>query len=248
MQKLRGREVRNSLVFLEGTEDPHIVYPVGKHIGIRNINTNSMKFIRQPDEVKEIISLTISTGGMRRYLASVERQVHNNCLWVSIHDLKNVAAAQSKAPKTFNLSEIAFGSGSKYGARNLGGGHGGEAHHGHGPAKPQQQLGLPVGLFGLEKERPDPAQKTIASLAFSQDNKHLAFVITDMYPELKNTIETRVVIYEWHSKQKVMAVSDLDYAINKITFNPKDWQQLSTSGPGHWKIWRVQEGGLKQLP
>ena len=30
--------------------------------------------------------------------------------------------------------------------------------------------------------------------------------------------------------------------------NPKDWQQLSTSGPGHWKIWRVQEGGLKQLP
>ena len=40
----------------------------------------------------------------------------------------------------------------------------------------------------------------------------------------------------------------MDYAIKKISFNPKNWQQLSTSGPGHWKIWRVQEGGLKQLP
>ena len=45
-----------------------------------------------------------------------------------------------------------------------------------------------------------------------------------------------------------MAMSDMDYALQKISFNPKDWQQLSTSGPGHWKIWRVQEGGLKQLP
>ena len=91
MQKKRGREVRNSLVFLEGTEEPHIVYPVGKHIGIRTITSNAMMIIK-PDEVKEILSLTISTGGMRRYLAAVERQVHNNFLWVSIHDLKHVAA------------------------------------------------------------------------------------------------------------------------------------------------------------
>jgi hypothetical protein len=91
VQRKRGREVRNSLVFLEA-EAPHIVYPVGKHIGIRNINTNGMMIIKEPDEVKEILSLTISTGGMRRYLASVERQVHNNFLWVSIHDLKHVAA------------------------------------------------------------------------------------------------------------------------------------------------------------
>ena len=64
--------MRNSLVFLEGTEAPHIVYPVGKHIGIRNLNTNGMMIIKQADEVKEILSLTIS-GGMRRYLAAVER-------------------------------------------------------------------------------------------------------------------------------------------------------------------------------
>lgn len=59
---------------------------------------------------------------------------------------------------------------------------------------------MPTGLFGLEKDIPDATQKTIASLAFSEDNKHLAFVITDLYPEMKGCIETRVVIYEYQTK------------------------------------------------
>jgi hypothetical protein len=221
VQKKRGREVRNSLVFLEGTEAPHIVYPVGKHIGIRNLNTNGMMIIKQSDEVKEILSLTISTGGMRRYLAAVERQVHDNQLRVSIHDLKHVAAGPMKPPKTFNLSELAFGSGSRYGRG--GAGHGDHAH-GSSASKQAQTIGLPTGLFGLEKDKPDANQKTIASFAFSEDNKHIAFVITDQFPELKGSIESRVVVYDWSSKQKVVASGEYDYAVQKVSFNPKDWQ------------------------
>jgi len=28
------------------TEDPTVVYPVGKHIGVKNLKNNSMKFIK----------------------------------------------------------------------------------------------------------------------------------------------------------------------------------------------------------
>lgn len=207
--KKRGREVRDSLVFLEGTEAPHIVYPVGKHIGIRNLNTNAMMIIKQSDEVKEVLSLTISTGGMRRYLAAVERQVHDNQLRVSIHDLKHVAAGQMKPPKIFNLSELAYGSGSRFG-RAAGHGEG----HAHGSAqKPVATLALPTGLFGLEKDKPDANQKMITSFTFSEDNKLFAFVITDQFPELKGGVESRVIVYDWSSKQKVVALCDLDYAV-----------------------------------
>lgn len=49
-------------------------------------------------------------------------------------------------------------------------------------------------------------------------------MITDQFPELKGSIESRVVVYDWSSKQKVVASSDLDYAVQKVSFNPKDWQ------------------------
>lgn len=75
-------------------------------------------------------------------------------------------------------------------------------------------------------------------------------VIADMYPSAKAEPEPyRALIYEWQSKQKVMASAEfpLGQEITKITFDPKGWTQVGTSGPNHWKVWRVQEGGFKQL-
>ncbi len=79
---------------------------------------------------------------------------------------------------------------------------------------------LPNGLYGFESS--DPTKKTIASLAFSEENKHLVLIITDKYPELKGSIESKAVFYEWHSKWKVNAISAMNYVVHKIYFNPMD--------------------------
>lgn len=46
-----------------------------------------------------------------------------------------------------------------------------------------------------------------------------------------------------------MATYDFGTAeINRISFNPRDWQQICTSGPQHWRIWKLQENSFKQMP
>lgn len=83
----------------------------------------------------------------------------------------------------------------------------------------------------------------IVSLSFSKDNKYLAVLLSD------SNLDTRALIYDWYSKNKVMATYDFNgLELCKISFNPKDWQQVCTSGPNHWRVWRLQEGSLKQVP
>jgi len=50
VQKDQNRCVRRALHFLDGPDQPTIVYPVGRHIGIRNIINNDMKF-KQHDTI-----------------------------------------------------------------------------------------------------------------------------------------------------------------------------------------------------
>ncbi len=35
--------------------------------------------------------------------------------------------------------------------------------------------------------------------------------------------------------------------VRRLTFNPKDNNQVITSGNQHWKMWRVQEGTFKPV-
>ena len=92
----------------------------------------------------------------------------------------------------------------------------------------------------------EPPRREVVDLSFSRDNKHIAFVISDGHNN------TQAVIYEWNTqKQKVIASCDfsgMNFQINRISFSPKDSQLVCTSGPGHWKVWRVNEGTFKQLP
>lgn len=206
MQKeLNNRLVTRSLLFLEAFDQPLVVYPVGKHLGIRNIMTNKMTFIRQPDQVKEITGLTLSTN--RRYLAVNEKRVTDLHAHVTLYDLKQ-QVTNPKFLKTINISEMVCG-----------------------------QLNRQPG--GKDDEA---NQKYVASLSFSKDNKYLGILISD-----KN-LDTRAIIYEWISKNKIISTYDfIGQEINKITFNPKDWQQICTSGPNHWRVWRLQESSFKQV-
>lgn len=36
--------------------------------------------------------------------------------------------------------------------------------------------------------------------------------------------------------------------IDRVSFNPGDENVICTSGPNHWKVWRIHENILKQMP
>ena len=90
---------------MEAYDQPKIIYPVGKHIGIRNLITNQMSFIRQPEYVREIMGLYISTGNSRKNLAVVEKHVRDNSTYVSFYD--KISSGQPKC--TLNFTEIMYG-------------------------------------------------------------------------------------------------------------------------------------------
>jgi hypothetical protein len=202
VQKSSNRFVRRALLFLEAFDQPLVIYPVGKHIGIRNVVTNKMNYIMQPNHIKEVMGLTLSTN--RRYLA-VHEQRHNDLhCYVSFYDLK--VPANPKFMKSVNISELVYGS-----LKQRGGG---------------DELS-PAGTL-------ESNCKHIISLAFSKDNKHLAAVVSD-----KNK-DTRAVIYDWFSKHKVLATYDFNgFDVQRISFNPKDCQQICTSGTNHWRVWKM---------
>jgi len=85
-------------------------------------------------------------------------------------------------------------------------------------------------------------QKSIVFLSFSNDSKHVAFILTD-------GVDSKAVAYDWFHKSRVFGQMDFPKVILKrITFNPKDNHQVCTSGNGHWKLWRVQENTFKPMP
>lgn len=47
-----------------------LAYPVGRHIGVRDLKSNEMKFIRQSDNLKEITALCLSPN--KKFLAVCE--------------------------------------------------------------------------------------------------------------------------------------------------------------------------------
>jgi len=72
------------------------------------------------------------------------------------------------------------------------------------------------------------------SLAFSQDSKLLACVSGG-----------KSIVWDWY-KKKLIGEEDLGASITKISINPEDSHLISTSGPNHWKTWRVEERMFKE--
>ena len=64
-----------------------LAYPVGKQIGVRDLRTNEMKFIRQHDNLKEITSLSLSPNN--KFLASCETQRDDKSAYLTFYDMKS---------------------------------------------------------------------------------------------------------------------------------------------------------------
>ena len=219
-----------------------IAYPVGKHIGLKNLKTGKMNFIEMREDVREISGLYMSSG--RRYLAVALRLVHDTSPYVVIYELRNLNSLKTPKSDYINVLDIAFGTGGRNAAsRN---------------AERLTYNNVPVSL--ISDEVWNPTLKDIKSLEFSEDDRLLGILLSDRFYDKdgnlvpnQEKLESRALVYEWARGKDQTHVNHAfsGTIVNKFTFNPRgprDGQQFCTTGPGHWKIWRIQEQGLKPLP
>ena len=77
------------------------------------------------------------------------------------------------------------------------------------------------------------SQKTIKSIAFSSENKHIAVIIQGA--------ECKAIAWEWYNKNKPRIIGQYEFnkhIIDKISFSPKESHLVCTSGHAHWKLWK----------
>jgi cilia- and flagella-associated protein 57 len=84
---------------------------------------------------------------------------------------------------------------------------------------------------------PPPPNFTCAE--FSKDSKSLLCLVGAPYNGL--------VVFDWFRSRKV-GTCTINASVNQCRFNPIDSSQVSTSGPQHLRVWKVQEGMLKGYP
>jgi hypothetical protein len=177
-----GIEVSGGVHFTQDVNHPTVIYPVGRHIGVRDAVTNDMRFIKQPDNLKEVTAMSLSPN--RRFLAVCERQYNHLSAFISIYDMKTPD-------------------------------------------------------FKIEKNRLSVCdtvpntQKTIKSIGFSYDSKHIAAIIEGP--------DSKAIAWEWFSKTKSRIIGQYEFGkqvVSKITFKPNDAHVVCTSGHGHWKLWK----------
>lgn len=81
-------------------------------------------------------------------------------------------------------------------------------------------------------------QEEFITLGFSYDSKLLAAVSNEQHIG---------IVWDWY-RDKVRGKFNLGSLITRITINPKFSHLVSTSGPNHWKTWRIEEKTFKQQP
>ncbi len=99
---------------------PNVIYPCGRHIGVRDVVTNDMRFIKQSEQLRDVTAMALSPN--RRFLAVCERHFGNLSAFISLYDLKtpdfktekaqiNVCETEPSSQKT--IRSVAFSHDSK---------------------------------------------------------------------------------------------------------------------------------------
>ena len=63
-----------------------------------------------------------------------------------------------------------------------------------------------------------------------------------------NETDSKVVVFDWQNVRVEAAMEFPKQVIDRVSFNPGEESVVCTSGPNHWKVWRIHEGILKQMP
>ena len=117
-------DIQNCLNFLEEADSSRLIltYPVGRQIGVRDLKSNEMKFIRQHENLKEITAMCLSPN--KKFLASSELLRDDKSAYITFYDMKstffkntqnhiNVCEGQTPTNQRF-ITSIVFSSDSKY--------------------------------------------------------------------------------------------------------------------------------------
>lgn len=89
-----SHEIENWVNFLQDSNQSTIIYPVGRHIGVRNIESNDMRFIRQNPNLKEITAMCLCPH--KRFLAVWETHKNNLSAYIAFYDMKNIQFRSEK--------------------------------------------------------------------------------------------------------------------------------------------------------
>ena len=91
-------DISNCISFLEEPDQSRLIlaYPVGRHIGVRDIRSNDMKFIRQSDMLKEITAMCLSPN--KKFLAICEVQKDDKAAYIAFYDVKTPFFKNIKSP------------------------------------------------------------------------------------------------------------------------------------------------------
>jgi hypothetical protein len=192
-----------------------------------------MKFIKQSDHIVQITSMILSPN--KRFLAVCEKHKNDQSAYIAIYDIKTVFKQQSyKERLRLNVADLfppgAFGMGA---SKDL------ASHHtGHHTASSS-----------------GTNQKHIISLRFSADSKYLGLLVSN---DPHGNGDVKALVYSWiepngkeskHNHQQNMlnrVVAHFDFpkqangqTVKRLSFNPKDNNQVVTTGHNHWKWWRL---------
>eukprot|EP00743_Colponemidia_sp_Colp-15_P006147 GILK01006607.1.p1 GENE.GILK01006607.1~~GILK01006607.1.p1 ORF type:complete len:1413 (-),score=360.36 GILK01006607.1:147-4334(-) len=162
----------------------YILYPVGRQIAIRHVETTEIYFIKQQNNVDRMTAVSVAPN--RRYFAV--------CEMLALSPVAQVSVYEMKAPNFKRVRVLQY-------------------------------------YESISKE--------FISVGFSSDAK---FVVC-----LTGGPDYAVVVWDWF-KNKPVASYTLNSPVNRISFNPGDAHQLCTTGPNHFRLWRIQESTLKPFP
>jgi hypothetical protein len=98
---LSTTRIRDS-VLLGDTESNSLIYPAGRHIGVRNLSTSELDFIREPQNVTHVTAIGISHDKNRRFLAVAEAMENQESPIVSVIDLKGGSFFKRMRPLGFH--------------------------------------------------------------------------------------------------------------------------------------------------
>jgi hypothetical protein len=89
-----GQEIQNCLGFLKdeaNAEKTILTYPIGRQVGLRDLKTNTMKFLGSPTNEDFIEITAIGYSYSRKYIAVgfIKKLKNDKKAYVAVHNVKN---------------------------------------------------------------------------------------------------------------------------------------------------------------
>jgi len=199
--------------------DVGVVYPVGRHVTMQNTVTRAMHTLPQTPGLHKLLAIQIWYGVRVGYVTRVVfATVFDGGPFLDSPKQRYIAVCERVKPEH---SEVPTSQISVFDLRTA-------------PVfRKMRTLTNPV--------RAAPGQKPsdIFGCAFSGDSKFLACQT--------GRPDWTVMIWHWFQSRVICSV-EVPARVSRVTFNPVDSSQISTSGPSHFRLWRVMDEGLRPFP